>query len=219
MSRVEGETLESVWGNLDFENKVTLIQEIGSLIKKVHSLGIQGLEAIDSHWNQFIERQISLCVDRHRNKGLKERLLSQLPEYLVTAKHLLPHSFTPVLLTGEYTPFNLLVKKISGCWTLSGMIDFGDCMLGFREYDLLGPGAFLIRGDKTLLKEFLISYGYSPDELNSKLSKRLTTLLFLHRFSDLRIQIRIPNWEAQINTLQDLENRVWGLSRHTISNR
>ena len=37
MSKVEGETLESIWVDLEFENKVTLMREIGLLIREVHS--------------------------------------------------------------------------------------------------------------------------------------------------------------------------------------
>lgn len=211
MTRVEGETLEAVWGSLKFENKMTLMKEIGSLIYEVHSLGIQGLEPIDSHWKQFIERQISLCIERHRKNQLKEQLLSEIPEYLSASENLVPLKFQPVLLTGEYTPFNLLVKKVADRWTLSGMIDFGDCMLGLPEYDLLGPGAFLIQGNKALLRAFLLSYGYSNDELNSTLSHRLTALMLLHRFSNLHIQVRIPDWEKKVISLNDLQNLVWGL--------
>ena len=211
MSRVEGETLESLWVNLPFENKLTLIQEIGSLIKEVHSLGTLGLEPIDSSWEKFIENQISLCVERHRANHLKKQLLSELPDFLKTARKILPPSIAPVLLTGEYTPFNLLAKRVNGRWTLSGMIDFGYCMLGFREYDLLGPGAFLIQGDKTLLRAFPLSYGYVPKELNSDLSHRLTALMLLHRFSNLRIQLRVPDWETKVTSLEDLLNLVWGL--------
>jgi len=116
-----------------------------------------------------------------------------------------------VLLTGEYTPMNFLVKNIGGVWHIDGLIDFGDSMLGLPEYDLLGPGAFLIQGDKRLLKEFLVSYGYSPDELTPKLSHQLTALMLLHKYSNLSIQIRIKNWEGKVRNIKDLENLVWGL--------
>jgi hygromycin-B 7''-O-kinase len=150
-------------------------------------------------------------MDIHRKNQLKEQILSQLPNYLDRTMKLLPLSVVPVLLTGEYTPFNLLVKRISNRWTLSGMIDFGDCMLGYQEYDLLGPGAFLIQGNSQLLREFLLSYGYSPLELDHDLSRRLTALMLLHRFSNLRIQIRIPAWENKVTCPEDFESLVWGL--------
>ena len=122
----------------------------------------------------------------------------------------LPKIKKPVILTGEYTPMNLLVNKVSGIWHINGMIDFGDSMLGLPEYDLLGPGAFLIQGDKQLLREFLTAYGYSSESLTQVLSHQLTILMLLHRYSNLDIQIRIESWKNKVKSLKDLENLVWG---------
>lgn len=83
-------------------------------------------------------------------------------------------------------------------------------MLGLPEYDLLGPGAFLIQGDKILLREFLSSYGYSSKEMTNALRHKLTALMLLHRYSRLNAQIRIENWENKVRSLEDLEKLVWG---------
>ena len=115
-----------------------------------------------------------------------------------------------MILTGEYTPMNFLVKQVEGVWHIDGLLDFGDAMLGLPEYDLLGPGAFLIQGDKQLLREFLTSYGYSKETMTEKLSYQLTALMLLHRFSNLNVQVRIKNWQSKIYSLKDLENLVWG---------
>ena len=102
------------------------------------------------------------------------------------------------------------MKQKAGIWHISGLIDFGDSMLGKPEYDLLGPGAFLIQGDKALLKEFLLSYGYLPENLTASLSHQLTALMLLHRYSNLDVQIRIEDWKNKVNSIDDLENLVWG---------
>jgi hygromycin-B 7''-O-kinase len=145
MERLEGQILEGLWEKLTVENKRTLIEELGKLIKEVHSLGVSGLESIDCHWNQFIERQLNQCVERHRRNGISESLIEELPRYLRDAAGLIPRSIKPVLLTGEYTPMNLLVREGSDGWHIEGLIDFGDCMLGFHEYDLLGLEPFLFK--------------------------------------------------------------------------
>ena len=116
-----------------------------------------------------------------------------------------------VILTGEYTPMNILVHQVKGVWHIVGLIDFGDSMLGMPEYDLLGPGVFLIQGNKDLLKEFLLSYGYSQDRMTHMLSHKLTALMLLHKYSNLNVQIRIKDWKSKVNSLEDLENLVWGL--------
>jgi hygromycin-B 7''-O-kinase len=210
MSRLEGTLLEGLWETLSHDNKLIIIRELGALIREVHSLPTQGLEAIDSHWEQFIRRQIDHCILRHQDRKLSEVLINQIPAYLKSIEQRLPKINKPVLLTGEYTPMNFLVTQTSGVWHINGLIDFGDAMLGLPQYDLLGPGAFLIQGDKILLREFFKAYGYSEKEFTSQTSHQMMALMLLHRYSWLNMQIRIAGWEKQVSSLEDLENLVWG---------
>lgn len=210
MTRIEGRTLEGLWEDVSFENKVALIQRLGKLIREMHSLPIEGLESIDSHWDRFLESQILNCADRHRSLNLPMALVDGISSYLVATDPLLPRGITPVLLTGEYTPMNLVVKEKDGVWELHGLIDFGDSLLGPPEYDLLGPGAFLIQGNRQLARELLLSYGYQVGDLNQALSRKLTALALLHKHSNLNVQIRIPDWQSRVKTLQELESLIWG---------
>lgn len=210
MTKLEGTLLETLWEEMDHNNKVVILGELGALIREVHSLPTQGLEKIDCHWHQFIEKQMHHCVEQHRTTGLSESLLQQIPAYLESAKMLLPTIKKPVLLTGEYTPMNFLVTQIAGIWHIEGLIDFGDAMLGLPEYDLLGPGAFLIQGDKQRLKVFLTAYGYSSDTMTKTLSNQLMAFMLLHKYSNLNVQIRIDDWEKKIHNIKDIENLVWG---------
>lgn len=211
MTRLDGTLLEGLWEQIDYNNKMVLIRELGSLIREVQSVPTVGLEAIDCHWEQFINTQRINCLEHHRTNNLSESLLLEIPKYLKSMDASLPKIKDPVILTGEYTPMNLLVKKFSGIWHINGMIDFGDSMLGLAEYDLLGPGAFLVQGDKQLLRELLTAYGYSSESLTQALSHQLTILMLLHRYSNLNVQIRIKNWKSKVKKLSDLENLVWGL--------
>jgi hygromycin-B 7''-O-kinase len=210
MSRVDGIILEGLWDTLDHQNKVVIIRELGALIREVHTLPTQGLEEIDSHWQTFIDKQIAHCVSQHQQMKLSPSLINQIPEYLDSALEYLPKIKNPVILTGEYTPMNFLVKQEADTWHIYGLIDFGDSMLGLPQYDLLGPGALLIQGDKTLLREFLTAYGYATTDLNAALSHQLTALMLLHRYSNLNMQVRIDNWKDKVSTIKDLENLVWG---------
>lgn len=210
MNQLEGTLLEGLWEKLDQSNKIIIIRELGTLIREVHSLPTLGLETIDCHWQAFIKKQIKNCMTRHQETGLPSILINEIPQYLDSIKAILSEIEKPVILTGEYTPMNFLVKQDAGIWHIHGLIDLGDSMLGLPEYDLLGPGAFLIQGDKVLLKEFLSSYGYSPAEMTDALSYKLTALMLLHRYSRLNVQIRIKDWETKVSNLNELEQLVWG---------
>lgn len=210
MTQLEGTLLETLWHNLDQNNKLVIMQELGSLIKEVHSLPTQGLESIDCHWKLFIENQIMGCIENHKVKNLSASLLQQIPAYIDRVKESIFNIEQPVILTGEYTPMNFLVTNIDGIWHIAGLIDFGDAMLGHYKYDLLGPGAFLIQGDTELLTAFLSAYGFVPNELNEELSQQLTALMLLHKYSNLEIQVRIADWKNKVSSLKELENLVWG---------
>ena len=43
-----------------------------------------------------------------------------------------------MILIGEYIPENFLLRRRDGKWQLAGLIDFGDALTGFAEYDLSG---------------------------------------------------------------------------------
>jgi hygromycin-B 7''-O-kinase len=210
MDQLNGTLLETLWDTMNHDHKIIIMRELGSLIREVHSLPIFGLEEIDCHWEYFIQEQINSCVEQHRYNGLSNVLLEEIPNYLDSIKDSLVKIETPVLLTGEYTPMNFLVKQKDGAWHIDALIDFGDSMLGLPEYDLLGPGAFLIQGDKLLLKEFLISYVYTSNALTPDLSHQLMALMLLHKYSNLKIQVRIEDWTRKVHNLKDLENLVWG---------
>lgn len=208
MSKLDGTLLEGLWETLPLDNKLIIIRELGALIREVHALPTNGLEAIDSHWEQFLKKQIAQCVHRHRTTELSENLINEIPAYLESIQ--LPKITKSVLLTGEYTPMNFLVTQTAGVWHISGLIDFGDAMLGLPQYDLLGPVAFIIQGDKMLLREFLKAYGYSEAELTRELSQQMMALMLLHRHSRLNLQIRIEDWKSKISNLKELENLVFG---------
>ena len=81
--------------------------------------------------------QIAGCRARHERLGLPQKFLDGLGELLRDAATLIPLDKPPVILTGEYIPENFLLRETDGDWALSGLIDFGDVMTGFGEYDLL----------------------------------------------------------------------------------
>ncbi|MCA0402707.1 MAG: aminoglycoside phosphotransferase family protein [Proteobacteria bacterium] len=133
INKLEGTPLETLWEMLPHHNKIVILHELGKLIREVHSLPTTGLESIDCHWPQFLEKQIKNCIEQHQITGLSPHLLQQLPTYLESIREILPKFKNPVILTGEYTPMNFLVRQEEGIWHICGLIDFGDAMLGLAR--------------------------------------------------------------------------------------
>jgi hygromycin-B 7''-O-kinase len=116
---------------------------------------------------------------------------------------------TPPILTGEYIPENFLLSGDSGGWRLSGLIDFGDVMTGWGEYDLLGPSAFMTAGMPRRVRSLFEGFGYSSADIDPTLKRRLMALLLLHRFSDPVRHICIKGWQRKAADLFELQELLW----------
>jgi hygromycin-B 7''-O-kinase len=115
----------------------------------------------------------------------------------------------PVILTGEYIPENFLLSENAGGWRLSGLIDFGDVMTGWGEYDLLGPSAFMTAGMPRRVQRLLQGFGYSKTDMTPALTRRLMALMLLHRASDPIRHICIEGWQQKAGNLAELERLLW----------
>ncbi len=207
IERLPGVTLESVWARIPHPNRVALMGGIGRMMACVHRELVGSLADLPPQWAPFLEGQIAGCLARHTRLGSPEFLLRELVDYVREGAPLIPTAFRPVILTGEYTPFNLLVQEHNGWWEHSGMIDFGDAMIGPPEYDFLGPSTFLCAGNSELVRAWMQTYGVGAQVSNEQ-RQRWMTLLLLHRYSYPKAQIRIPGWEAS-GSIAELAEKIW----------
>ncbi|OIK15610.1 hypothetical protein BIV60_08685 [Bacillus sp. MUM 116] len=182
MTLVEGELLIDIWYELSFDEKINLSKDLAKTIKEFHRIPLNGLEkTLPNNWREFIEHQFRNMKAYHQSLGLDESFLKELELYV--EEFYLEKNPKKTLLTGEYTPYNLLMNQVDGKWKLNGVIDFADCFLGDADYDLLGPILFMFNSNQPLIYAFLDSYGYPG--LNDYLQKKLMSYAILHRFSDL----------------------------------
>jgi hygromycin-B 7''-O-kinase len=208
-TRLKGVNGEVAWPTLSESEKESVLGQIGALIAEVQRVPAGELLELEPKWSSFIPKQIEGCRTRHERLKLDPRYLAGLEHYLKDAPALFPTDIHPVILTGEYIPENFLLERASTGWNISGLIDFGDVMTGFSDYDLIGPSTYMAGGMPGRVRCLLAGYGYGGAELDRRLSRRLMTLLFLHRFSDLEGQVRIEDWKARAPTLGDLERLLW----------
>ncbi len=210
LSLVPGVSLEDVWTTLKLSEKSVLLEQIGNMMAEVHAVPVPSqLESLQPRWADFLAGQIRGVKERHRKHDMPAWFMDGLEDFVQQALPLLPFAPESVILTGEYTPFNLLVMNTSGVWRISGMIDFGDAMIGYREYDLLGPGLFLCEGKRELLRCLFRGYGYSDEQIDLDLRRRLMLLAVLHRYSNFPVQVRIPGWRERATGMDELEQLIW----------
>lgn len=208
ITKLPGTVGSEVWPVLSEQERIAILGDIGRTIAEVQAVDPGELLKMQPAWPDFIKRQAEGCIERHGRQSLEASLLADLPALLHAAPSVLPADVEPVILTGEWIPENLLLTETSTGWKLAAVIDFGDVMTGWREYDLLGPSTFMCAGVPDRLQAFLEGYGVTAEDYDDAMRRRLTTLMMLHGASDMR-GIAIPNWKSSVRTLEDFENLIW----------
>lgn len=208
ITRLAGTVANEIWSGLTEAEKERVLGEIGAMIAQVQRVPAGALSALEPRWAELIPRQIAGCRARHERLGLPRHYVDGLDDVLREAASLIPLA-PQVILTGEHNPENLVLRRDSDGWHLAGLIDFGDAMTGFGDYDLLGPGVFMAAGVPRHVAALLRGYGYTDADLTPALRRRLMLLTLLHRFSDLNRHLRIENWQQRAGNLDELERLIW----------
>lgn len=209
ITRLHGVLGAQAWPGLPEDQKERVLRRIGETIAEVQRAPLGELSAIEPRWDQLMRRQIDGCRARHTRLGLPHKFLACLDDFLAAAIPLIPMDAPPVILTGEYIPENFLLSNETSGWQLCGLIDFGDVLAGWGEYDLLGPSAFMTAGMPRRVRSLLEGYGYSSADIGSDLRRRLMALMLLHRHSDPIRHICIEGWQEKAGDLFELAELLW----------
>jgi len=209
ISRLPGTPGSEAWTGIPEQDKERVLAQIGETIAEVQRVPSGALRDIEPGWAAFMRAQMNGCRARHQRLGLPEKFLDGLDDLLRDAAQLIPLDAPPVILTGEYIPENFLLDRRDGHWRLCGLIDFGDVLTGWGEYDLLGPSAFMTAGIPGRVRSLFEGFGYSRADVNFALKRRLMALLLLHRFSDPNQHICIADWQRKADDLYQLQELLW----------
>lgn len=164
-TRLEGISLEEVWVIASEDERNSILFQIGQLIQRVHQVPVGRLTQLEPKWDKFVLEQKQSCRIRHEKLNLQKNFVLEIEQYIQKVEPYLPENFSPSILTGEYTPENLLLQKSKLNWTIRGLIDFGDVMIGPAEYDLLGPSIFLCAGKRDRIRSLFFGRGYKEQVL------------------------------------------------------
>lgn len=211
MSRLRGTYLANVWQTMEDENRQSIAVSLGKTLSSQHALPLDKLSGLERDWSTFIEGRMQNCQAHHREKGVSNHWLEQIPGYLAYAAPLYPQDYTPRLLNTDLHEYHLLVERGQDGWKLCGLFDFDDARIGFHEYDFASPGLFMMRGRPDLLRAFLQAYGYTSAELDERLTHRLMAFTLLHRYRDLNWILEDLVGDPAIKTLEELARAIYGL--------
>jgi hygromycin-B 7''-O-kinase len=209
ITRLPGALGKEAWPRLTEAEKESVLFDLGAVIAEVQHVPPGAIAGVEPRWNVLMRDQIAGCRARHARLGLAQKFLDDLDNLLRDAAALIPMEPQAVILTGEYVPENLLLDVSDAGCRLGGVIDFGDVMTGWREYDLMGPSAFMAAGHPRRVRSLFDGYGYSRTDMTFEMKRRLMALMMLHRFSDPIRHICIENWQDKASDFAELQELIW----------
>jgi hygromycin-B 7''-O-kinase len=208
MTQLPGERLVDAWPRLTPADRDRLAEDFGATVAALHAIDTAPLAGLPPAWDNFIAAQRATAAQRQRQRGLDEKWVERIPEFL--DQWMPPPAPRHVLLHTELMREHLTVVQAGHGWQLAGVFDFEPAMLGDAEYDFASVGLFVSCGDARFLRRTLSAYGYTPDALNDALPCRMMAWALLHRYSKLRWYLeRLPVPGA--TTLEQLAARWWAL--------
>ena len=210
MTQLAGVPAGEAWPEIDARGRIDIVSQLGVALRNLHGHAAPLHQpALNRDWNQFIARQAEMCVERQRACGASPEWLKRLPAYVGEKLELLPAEPRSAFLHGDIHAGNLLLGRVNGRWTITGLFDFGDSLCGLHEYDFVAPGVLMMQGARELQRAFLLAYGYQESQIDMNLRARLMLLTVLYECSDLRKYAMRLRPEAVHYTLDELEAAIW----------
>lgn len=205
-TQIQGELMtRQMWLELSEKEQKRFIAKLAVYLKEIHQLNA---DSFPCDWAEFVKDRAETFIERQIAHGVNQKIIEALPEYIENNLKLVPTSPT-VFLHGDVHFGNLRVLQSNGNWEISGLFDFADSRRAFYEYEFLAVGILMIQGQREIQREFFKSYGYSENELDETMRKRMMMLTMLYESADLRRYALRLKPEAVDFTLEELERGIW----------
>jgi len=210
LSQVPGQP-HAACQQLDYPARQRIAGEIGSLLRQLHAVPLDGVGPLSPGWGRFqalLERRRREAVPDHRRWAILPRhLLDQLDAWLPAPGALVvDRRARPRLVHGDLHAQHLFIDPDAG--RLLAVIDFTDALAADARYDFVALHLETFRGDKALLRACLKAYGWSPT--GQDWSRGMLALTLLHDFNmfdDLGPDAHLERFA----TLDELAAALWDL--------
>lgn len=184
-TRLSGVLLADLWPSLALEQKRRIMVQTGQVLRELRTITFDENIAIKVDWPSYLQDLRAGCLARHERSKMPAALLAQVLPYIEAAGDFAkPGELRFIHM--DIHPWNLMAHQEEGAWKLSGMLDFGDAIVGASDrFELLTPMIFMAQGDPVLLKALLLSYGAIDDISAAVLQHQLAACMLIRPDSDV----------------------------------
>ena len=175
---------------------------------RLRALATDGLEGLAIDWAGFVRGQVATVAERHTDPAVPARVVEGMADYLAECPLFEP-GFRPVLLHADVTGEHVCVERENGRWTMTGLVDFGDSLLGHPDYEQVSPGLDFPRGDRELLRTLLVASGTPEDELTLHLRHRLMAHTLVHQYVKLKDVLALVPASSRADGIDELAEILW----------
>lgn len=204
MTHLAGQRLNTVFDALAEEDQLDLYTRMGVTIQELHSLPEIQADLPVPKWEDFVRERSAVCQDHQTSGGVNTSLVDQIPSFLQTYLPEPASAPCSAILHTELSRDEWFVGQRNGSWTLTGIFDFGDVLIGdpradsmWREFDL------------SLLRSYFSGYGYSEGTVSEELACTMLAYVLIHRYATLSWHFR-PN-PAVLENAKSLESLALSL--------
>jgi len=112
-------------------------------------------------------------------------------------------------LNGDLTEDHILLQQHAATWHISGLIDFGDALVGRCEYEWVALWFGALNRDRDCLATFMEQYA-SNVSLDGDFYRAMLAFTLLHEFGHLIIADALTTLgNPDIASLRDLQFLLW----------
>lgn len=197
MDRLPGRYLSELWRELAHEQQHALMIQLAHTLKTMHQTTLTQLSELALDWPAFVRTQTEGFYARQQRYGIAESVITELDALLKSQTEALSDLKSGALMHCEMMPEHLLLSQTDSQWRITGLIDFGDPMIGAPEYEFGAVFIFMTAGRPDLRRSFLKAYGYTESDLTPETSRRFMGAALLHRFGAVPLGLKqLPAGES-----------------------
>lgn len=207
-----GAPIREVRDRIPYRNLLRIAADMGAMVRHLHRAPVAQLTSLDhtqAGWREFVQRRAVESAEAGQWEGiLPAPVVAEIPGFLVSVLDG-GENVPLVLMNGDLTEDHILLQRDSGKWRISGLIDFGDALVGQREYEWIALWFSGLDRDYECLTAFMDSY--DPHiKLDDDFFTRAMAFTFLHEFAtDIMALTMKALGDPQIMSLQELQAVLW----------